>query len=156
MWEGISFVGTVGAVWIALALLLAALRGRRGLLVATVVAVAAAELAAKGLQAGIGRERPPLQMPDPAPLVHVPHTGSMPSGHAATSFAAATVLALAVPRLAAPAALLAVAIAWSRLVVGVHYPLDAVAGAVLGAVIGIAVHRILGRRRAAWPGRPAG
>ena len=140
-------------MWIALAALVALLRGRRGLFVATVVAVAVAELVARGLQAGIGRERPPLQTPDPAPLVHVPHTGSLPSGHAAPSFAAAAVLALAVPRLAAPAVVLAAAIAWSRLVVGVHYPLDAVAGAALGAAIGVAVHYGLRCRRAAAAGR---
>ena len=140
-------------MWIALAALVALLRGRRGLFVATVVAVAVAELVARGLQAGIGRERPPLQTPDPAPLVHVPHTGSLPSGHAATSFAAAAVLALTVPRLAAPAVVLAAAIAWSRLVVGVHYPLDAVAGAALGAAIGVAVHYGLRCRRAAAAGR---
>ena len=140
-------------MWIALAALVALLRGRRGLFVATVVAVAVAELVARGLQAGIGRERPPLQTPDPAPLVHVPHTGSLPSGHAATSFAAAAVLALTVPRLAAPAVVLAAAIAWSRLVVGVHYPLDAVAGAALGAAIAVAVHYGLRCRRAAAAGR---
>ena len=128
-----------------LALALALLRGRRGLLVATVVALAVADLAARALQAGVGRSRPPLQTPDPAPLVHVPHTGSFPSGHAATSFAAATLLALVLPRLAVPAAVLALAVAWSRLYLGVHYPLDAVAGAVLGVVIGFAVRGVARR-----------
>lgn len=146
MAEGLGVVGTFGAVWIGLALLVAALRGRFGLFVTAAVAVAVADLAAWGLQDSIARDRPPLQTPEPAPLVHVPNTGSLPSGHAATSFAAATVLALAVPRLAVPVAVLAVAIALSRLYVGVHYPLDSVAGAVLGVVIGIAVERILGRR----------
>lgn len=119
--------------------MLALLRGRRGLLVATVVAVAAADLAARGVQAGVGRSRPPLQTPDPAPLVRVPSTGSFPSGHAATSFAAATLLAFALPRLAVPAAVLALAVAFSRLYVGVHYPLDSVAGAALGVAIGVTV-----------------
>jgi undecaprenyl-diphosphatase len=126
------------------------LRGRRGLLVGTVVALAVAELAARGLQAGVGRARPPLQNPDPAPLVHLPHTGSFPSGHAATSFAAATLLALTLPRLALPAALVALAVAFSRLYVGVHYPLDSLAGAALGMAIGATVwavgHWAAGRR----------
>ena len=139
MFEGLTAAGSFGGVWLAIALLLMVLRGRRGLLVATVIAVAAADLAARALQAGVGRDRPPLQLPDPAPLVHVPHTGSFPSGHAATSFAAATVLALALPRLAVPVALLALAIAFSRLYVGVHYPLDSLAGAALGVVIGVTV-----------------
>lgn len=136
MFEGLSYAGSLGAVWLALVLVLALLRGRRGLLVATVVAVAVAELAARALQGGVGRDRPPLQTPEPAALVQVPHTGSFPSGHATTSFAAATLLALAVPRLAVPAAVLALAVAFSRLYVGVHYPLDSLGGAALGAAIG--------------------
>lgn len=136
---GLTAAGSLAAVWLALALVLALLRGRRGLLVATVVAVAAAELAARTLQAGVGRDRPPLQLPEPAPLVQVPETGSFPSGHAATSFAAATLLALALPRLAVPAVALALAVAFSRLYVGVHYPLDSLAGAALGVTIGVTV-----------------
>lgn len=139
MFEGVTYAGSLGAVWLALALVLALLRGRRGLLVATVVAVAAADLAARALQAGVGRDRPPLQTPEPAPLVHVPHSGSFPSGHAMTSFAAATLLALAVPRLAVPVTVLALAVAFSRLYVGVHYPLDSLAGAALGVAIGATV-----------------
>ncbi len=139
MFEGVTYAGSLGAVWLVLALVLALLRGRRGLLVATVVAVAAADLAARALQAGVGRDRPPLQTPEPAPLVDVPHSGSFPSGHAMTSFAAATLLALAVPRLAVPVTVLALAVAFSRLYVGVHYPLDSLAGAALGVAIGTTV-----------------
>ena len=58
-------------------------------------------------------------------LVSRPHTGSFPSGHAATSFASATVLAAFVPRLRVPLYVLAALIARSRAYVGVHYPLDA-------------------------------
>lgn len=135
----------MGAVWLALALLIALLRGRRGLFVAVVLAVASAELAARAIQAGVGRDRPPLQTPEPTALVHVPHSGSFPSGHATTSFAAATLIALALPRLAVPAAGLALAIAFSRLYVGVHYPLDALAGAALGAAIGVTVRGVARR-----------
>jgi len=54
---------------------------------------------------------------------------SYPSAHAATSVAA--VRALAMPALWP----LAIALAASRLYIGVHYPSDTVAGAALGAAV---------------------
>ena len=73
---------------------------------------------------------------------------SFPSGHAATSFAGATLLALALPRLAWPLLVLAAAIGWSRVYVGVHWPSDVLAGALLGAALAFGV-RALPRLRAA-------
>ena len=84
-------------------------------------------------------------------LVARPHTHSFPSGHATTSFACATVLALLLPRLRVPLFLLAAAVAWSRVYVGVHYPLDVLGGAVLGVAIALAL-RVLVRREARRPG----
>ena len=104
------------------------------------------------LKAELGRDRPPLARPDPEPLVRLPATHSFPSGHATVSFACATVLALAVPRLRWPLFALAALIAFSRVYVGVHYPLDVIAGAVLGVAVGLVV-RSAGRllRRTAAP-----
>ena len=62
----------------------------------------------------------------------IPHSHSFPSGHTATAFAGATVLSYLVPRAAPAFVLLAAAIAYSRLYVGVHFPLDVVGGAVIG------------------------
>ncbi len=107
------------------------------------VLLLAADFAAGGLsyalRQAIGRERPPLVYPEPAPLVHVPHSGSFPSGHASIAFACATVFAWASPRLARPAFVLAAAIAWSRVYVGVHWPLDVLGGAVLGVLVATAL-----------------
>lgn len=57
---------------------------------------------------------------------------SFPSGHATTLGAVAAVTALLAPRLLVPMALLAVAVAISRLLVGYHFASDVIAGLLLG------------------------
>ncbi len=118
------------------------------------VAVAdfAGQLISYGLKQAIGRERPNDVYTTPNPLVHAPHDGSFPSGHATISFACATFLAFYARRAAPAFFLLAAAIAWSRVYVGVHYPLDVLGGAVLGVMIALAL-RFLARR---WRWRAVG
>jgi undecaprenyl-diphosphatase len=59
---------------------------------------------------------------------------SFPSGHACSSFAAATALVLAFPGKGGWAFVPAVLIAVSRVYLGVHYPSDVLAGAAIGAL----------------------
>jgi undecaprenyl-diphosphatase len=139
-----------------LALVLCAVYRRWGTLVLTVVAVALADWSATGIKALVDRPRPPLRYPEPKTLVPVPHDASFPSGHAATSFAAATMLSLAFPRFAPALLLLAAAVAFSRVYVGVHYPLDVIGGAALGALIAIALRRLVTVRLQSRQATPAG
>ena len=110
------------------------------------VLVLASDFVADGLslalRQAIGRDRPPLVYPEPKALVAVPHTGAFPSGHASSAFACAAVLAWASPRLRVPAFVLAAAIAWSRVYVGVHWPLDVLGGAILGVLVSIVLLKL--------------
>lgn len=98
------------------------------------VLVLIADVAADGL-AGLLKDATHVRRPaERHDLVAVPHSRSFPSGHTSTSFACATVVAFLVPRAAPPAFLLASAIGYSRLYVGVHWPTDVIGGAVVGVV----------------------
>jgi undecaprenyl-diphosphatase len=101
-------------------------------------------------------ERPNVRYPQPEPLVEPATDLSFPSGHAATSFAAATLLAAAAPRLAVPVFALAAAIGFSRVYVGVHYPLDIVGGALLGVGVATALRLLVRARRRSRPAPRAG
>jgi undecaprenyl-diphosphatase len=61
---------------------------------------------------------------------------SFPSNHAANTAAAAYVLRAVSPGLAAAALLVAVVISYSRVYVGVHFPADVLAGALVGCACG--------------------
>lgn len=97
-----------------------------------------ADLIALGLKAATDRPRPFETLPAADPLLGATVGQSLPSGHAATSFAGAVVLAYLWRRGTPYFFLLATAIAFSRVYVGVHYPTDVLAGAALGVVVGLA------------------
>jgi undecaprenyl-diphosphatase len=59
-----------------------------------------------------------------------------PSGHSAAAFVFATVLAQIYPSVALLAYSIAMLIGVSRVLLGVHYPADIVAGAVVGIICG--------------------
>jgi undecaprenyl-diphosphatase len=141
-----------------IALVLCAVYRRWGVFALTVIAIALADWSSMGLKALVDRPRPPLRYPEPKTLVPLPHDASFPSGHAATSFAAATILSLAFPRFAPLLYVLAAAVAFSRVYVGVHYPLDVIGGAVLGVLIAVGLKLLAQRRlnRASSPGPKAG
>ena len=131
---GLSWLGTFGLVWIAIALLVALLWRRPSVFVTVVAADALADVLAELGKVIVHRHRPYEHQLGPPTSSY-----SFPSGHAATSFACATVLSALAPRWRVPFFVLATMIALSRLYNGVHYPTDVVAGALLGVFVALLV-----------------
>jgi undecaprenyl-diphosphatase len=142
----LSWVGTLGLVWIALGLALAVVRRRPPILLAVLVADAGGELLSDVGKALVARHRPFEHQLGPRSSTH-----SFPSGHAATSFACATVLSYYAPGLRVPLFVLAALIGLSRVYNGMHYPTDVLAGAVLGVLIALLL--LSGARRRSRRGR---
>ncbi len=147
----LSHIGDSGLIWLVLALLAAILWRRASILLFVVAGYLLAGWASYFLREGVGRERPPHRFPEPQPLVDVPVSDSFPSGHAATSFACAALLAWLTPLPKVPLYALAALIAFSRVYNGVHYPLDVLAGAALGLAVATALRLLAGGRRRSAP-----
>jgi undecaprenyl-diphosphatase len=127
-----------GAIWYALMLALPFIHDDRGLRVALVMlATSAAGLAIyKFLKRTFVRERPFIRYAGislaGAPLDRY----SFPSGHTLHAVAFTWQACAAFPELGLVLIPLALAIAASRVVLGLHYPTDVLVGALLGAAIG--------------------
>lgn len=134
----LSLLGNGGAVWIALAVLLLFFRRTRRAGAAMLLAMAAGFVIGNlGIKELVMRPRPFVTHSDLTPLLDPGDPWSFPSGHALSSFAAATALFCFHKKTGVLAFILAALIAFSRLYASVHYPTDVLAGAVIGIVLGI-------------------
>jgi undecaprenyl-diphosphatase len=156
LFVALSAAGQAGLVWIVLAPLLARWAGKPVLFTTLVTAatVWTADLLAVALKGVFDRERPYEVVATADPLLRWDLAGSLPSGHAATSAAGAFILAYLLGRGGFWLVLLAVAIGFSRVYVGVHYPFDVLAGAAIGLAVGLASAALVRRLRSTSGARP--
>jgi membrane-associated phospholipid phosphatase len=113
-------------------------RGRRTALRTIAAMLTANYIAQNPMKQLVGRRRPFHDVRDHIVVGKRTLDTSFPSGHSASSAAAATSLALAYPRWAGAFLLAALGVGFSRVYLGHHYPSDVAGGIAVGGVIGAA------------------
>jgi len=147
--SGVTYLGSGGVIWLAVAVMLFVTKRDRRLAVLLVVSLVATavtgELIIKNV---VQRLRPFITDPTIELIISAPSGYSFPSGHTASGFGCATVICRECkerwPRVAAVA--LAALIAFSRLYLNVHYPTDILGGIILGVCVGLLVTHIANKR----------
>lgn len=143
--SAITGIATHAIVWFAICFLMLFGRRSRRYVVPVVISIVLAYVISDFiLKPCIDRVRPFEELGLEI-IVSAPVTSSFPSGHTASSFAAAVALWFYDRRLGIPAVTLAALVAVSRVYLLVHWPTDVIAGAILGIVCAVAVHIIWSR-----------
>ena len=153
----IAWLNWNGLGWWLAGLLVSRARGfgRRGTFALLTVYLGMVDgwLVAEVLKLAFRRPRPFSAIVDaPVTLIDHPSSFSFPSGDSTFAVGAAVALSVVAPRWRWPAYLFAAAVCFERVAVGVHYPSDVLAGAVIGVISGLADPRAIAlvRRRVRW------
>jgi membrane-associated phospholipid phosphatase len=152
LWANVTVLGDTV---VAFALCLPLWRRRPDLLWAFVFLALLGTLWVHGLKHSVDVSRPPAVLPDSHVIGPGYKAGSFPSGHATTVFAIAGLVAIGARFRTTYVILVSAATiaALSRAVVGVHWPLDILAGAFGGWLAAVLALEI-GRRTMAFGSRP--
>jgi len=142
-------------LWLSIAGLMAILGGsrtRRAALRGVVSIAITSTLVNLPLKYLTRRDRPATRRSDRPLPISMPGSFSFPSGHSASAFAFATGVATENPRMLLPVLPLAAGVAYSRVHLRVHYPSDVLAGAAIGAMMGLASGALIRSTRRWWDG----
>lgn len=120
-------------------------KGVAVILLATISVILDEWAGSKLLKNLIARQRPCQVLDEFNMLIGCSKTFSFPSGHATNSFSIAIIMIRFYRWYAAPVLAFAALVAYSRVYVGVHYPSDVVAGALLGSAMSFALYYAAGK-----------
>jgi len=145
LWMVCATRGGDGWLWCLLGFAILAVGGRDALpaLIAAAVATAVGTGLFVWLKRATGRKRPCAIQPHCWAKLLPPDRFSFPSGHSITAFAVALPLGLFFPPLMWALLFCAFSVAVSRIILGMHFFSDVLAGCVLGSVLGYAAFRLL-------------
>ena len=128
-----TVVGTAGFLWGSFAFVAFLLAGLKpSNLLVPWAAVAASWTLAEGAKFLFDRARPFIWDTEVAPLIKTPSSSSFPSGHSATAAAGALTLSAIYPAFAPLLVSAGLLVVLSRVYLGVHFPVDVLAGVAIG------------------------
>jgi undecaprenyl-diphosphatase len=129
----ITALGNGGIVWVIISLCLINSDSYRKEGYMVIASLIATTIIGEGvIKHLIKRTRPFIKLKLNNLLISKPITHSFPSGHTASSFAAAGIFYMMDNRYSIMVVILAALIAFSRIYLNVHYPTDVVTGIILG------------------------
>lgn len=140
-------LGNLGLLWLIIAAALLCRKDTRRAGIYTLCAMAVGMIFTNlTLKPLIARTRPWVAIPELTALIVENDPLSFPSGHTCAAFASAVTLCWALPKkyrsFKIAILFLAVFMGFSRLYVGVHYPSDVLAGAIVGTISSQIVYQL--------------
>jgi undecaprenyl-diphosphatase len=138
--------GGDGWLWYATGLMIALFGGheRGRALLAAALAVGLGVLLFRKLKRAFGRKRPCALAPHCWAQLLPPDQFSFPSGHTITAFAVTISLGAFYPALLPGLLFCAASVAASRILLGMHFLTDVLAGAAIGGILGAVTSSLLG------------
>lgn len=137
LWVLITHLGDSGLIWIMIGLYIGLIKNEKKKAAHVFIALALVVLFVNIFIKNLVKRGRPFSVYPIDLLINTPSDYSFPSGHTASSFGAAYVLAKSYPKYAWVFYLLAALIAFSRMVLFVHYPTDILAGLIIGLICGM-------------------
>ena len=145
LWMVAATRGGDGWLWYGIGLVVAFIGGpeRFRAVIAAVLAVSVGITLFLNLKRACGRKRPCAMEPHSWATLLPPDQFSFPSGHTITAFSVAISLATFYPALLPGLLFCAFSVALSRILLGMHFLSDVLAGAAIGSALGYAAAMLL-------------